>query len=357
MKPNSPILCALVITATLALPGCNAGVASVPEPAVEAAALPVEVAVPEIRDIQATYETTGTLAADAEAPVPARIDGVVVELFVEEGDVVRRGQLLARLDADRSELEMLRAAAELERRERELERLANLHSRGLISSADFESAEYDVASGKAAHDLARLNYEYAHVRATIDGVVSARNIKIGQTLMEGEAAFTVTNTNELVAYLDIPQTELHKFATGQPAALSVDSHPDHDFNATVERLSPTINVDTGTFRATMTIDNRQAELAPGMFGRFTIAWQTHSDALVLPESALVREDTATTVFVVADGEATRRVVTTGIRSGGVVEIVDGLNAGDRVVLRGQSRLRDGSRVLAQANPSDATGKG
>ncbi len=357
MRPNSPIVYLLVLAATLALPGCNAGVAGVPELAEETAALPVEVAVPEIRDIQATYATTGTLAADAEAPVPAKIDGVIVELFVEEGDVVRRGQLLARLDANRSQLELLRAAAELERRERELERLANLHSRGLISSADFESAEYDVASGKAAHDLAKLNFEYAHVRATIDGVVSARNVKIGQTLSEGDAAFTVTNTHALVAYLDIPQTELRKFAVGQPATLSVDSHPDHDFQAIVERISPTINMDTGTFRATMTIDNTQAELAPGMFGRFTIAWQTNNDALVVPESALVREDTATTVFVVADGEATRRVVTTGIRSGGVVEIIDGLNADDRVVLRGQSRLRDGSRVLAQANRGDTTNKG
>lgn len=330
-----------------ALPGCNSGEASEPEIAAETA-LPVAVVNAERGDIQATYSTTGNLTADAEAPIPARIEGVITSIKVEEGDRVRRGDVLATLDGGRARLEMLKAGAEYERRQREFERFSNLHARGLVSSAARDAAEYDVASGKAAHDMAALDYEYTHIRATIDGVVSARDVKIGQTLREGDVAFTVTDSTLLVAYLDIPQVELAKFSPGHASVLTVDSHPGERFAASVLRVSPTIDRESGTFRATMAVDNSAGELAPGMFGRFTVAWQNRRDVLVIPEAALIDEDGETSVYVVENGEAIRRVVQTGIRAGGRVEILEGLTAEDRIVLNGQSRIRDGSRVLAEA---------
>ena len=308
--------------------------------------VPVLVATAEIADISATYQTTATIASDAEAPILARVGGEVAEILVEEGDVVSKGQILARLDGDRLRLEMLKAKAEYEMAKREYERTKNLHARDLVSTAQFEDLRFDMDALEASYELKRLNYDYTMIRATIGGVVSSRDVKVGTNVEAGMPAFKVTDTTRLVAYLSIPQTELYKFSSGDEAAVSVDSAPDVVFGATIARLSPTIDTSSGTFRATVYVDNDHGELAPGMFGRFTIAYDKHVDAVVVPVSAVVHEDNETTVYVVENGAAARRRVRTGIESDGMVEILDGLNADEHIVLTGQSRLRDGSPVLA-----------
>ena len=125
--------------------------------------------------------------------------------------------------------------------------------------------------------------------------------------------------------------------------------PGNAYPARIARISPTIDTRNGTFKATAIIDNSKGELAPGMFGRFSIAYEEHTDALVLPSAALIDEDDESAVYVVSDGEVVRRVIETGIRSGDKVEILDGLSEADVVVVVGHSNLRDGSKVLASKN--------
>ena len=252
---------------------------------------------------------------------------------------------------------MRQAKAEFDRLTRERERVATLHERGLVSGASRDDTIAALNASKAAYESMRLNVEYTSIRATIDGVVSSRSVKIGTALQEGETAFVVTNTSDLLAYLNIPQSELHKFSVGQEAALEVDSQPDAHFPAFIERISPTIDTSTGTFRATLNVPNGRQSLAPGMFGEFRIVWDTYEDALVIPEAAAVREDTETIVFVVEDGEAVRRRVEVGLSGGGLLQIVDGLALDDSIVLSGQARLRDGSRVLARSTPDVRPARG
>jgi len=339
-------LAILAATAT----GCDVGKASVAE-SDEAAAftpLPVLVISPETADIFATYETTATIASDAEAPILARVAGEVTEILVEEGDVVRKGQVLAHLDGRRLRLVMQKAKADLEKTTRKYERSISLHERGLVSAASFEDLKYELAAMRASFDLKTLNYNYTAIRATISGVVSSRDIKVGTNVNVGEPVFMVTNTSRLVAYLTIPQTELSKFSSGHTAAVKVDSMPDAEFAATIARISPTIDPGTGTFRATAYLDNQDSDLAPGMFGRFTIAYEKHADALLIPVAAAVQEDNEIIVFVVQDGAAVRRPIQVGIRSNGLLEVLAGLEASDIIITTGQSGLRDGSRVLASS---------
>ena len=221
-------------------------------------------------------------------------------LFVEEGDVVEAGDKLAQLDGERLRLEMLSAKADLDRVRGEYGRYTDLAARGLVSEAMFEGLKYDLEALEASYELAQLNFEYSIIRAPIDGVVSAREIKLGQNVGINDVVFRITDTSELLAYLQIPQAELAKFAAGHSATLSVDAMPNTVYLASIERISPTIDARNGTFRATAFIDNRSGELAPGMFARFTIAYEKHTDALVIPKQALVAEDDQTAVYVVAD---------------------------------------------------------
>lgn len=351
MKMNNQIpaiFIAIALSSTALISGCGVGEASVAGADIIAAATPVavETSTPFRTDIFATYAASASIASDADAPVTARVAGEVVELLVEEGDRVEAGQVLARLDGERLRLELLAAKANLERAKKAYTRNTDLHERGLVSSSMYEGLQFDLASLRATYDLKRLNYNYSNIRATIAGVVSSREIKPGQNLAVGQVAFRITETKELVAYLQIPQAELAKFDVGHAATVTVASMPGTDFEATIVRISPTIDVRNGTFRATAVIDNADGNLAPGMFGRFTIAYEKHANALVIPANALLDEDEETTVYVVQDDEVVRRSVEIGIEEGGRVEILDGLLDEDEIVVVGHSGLRDGSKVLA-----------
>jgi len=357
MKTNNPIpaiFFTIILSSTALLSGCGVGEASVNNADVIAAAtpVPVETATPFRSDIYATYAASASIASDADAPVTARVAGEIVELLVEEGDRVEAGQVLARLDGERLRLEVLAAKANLERARKEYKRNTDLHERGLVSSSMYEGLQFDLASLKATYDLKRLNYNYSNIRATIAGVVSSREIKPGQNLNVGQVAFRITETQELVAYLQIPQAELAKFDVGHTATVTVASMPNTDFAATIVRISPTIDARNGTFRATAIIDNADGNLAPGMFGRFTIAYEKHANALVIPANALLDEDDETTVYVVQNDEVVRRSVEVGIEENGRVEILDGLRDDDEIVVVGHSGLRDGSKVFASVTDLD-----
>lgn len=347
----------LFAVVAITLNACGVGeakVADIVEPS-EATALPVEVSLPQYADIYATYQTSSALESDSDAPVLARVAGEVVKILVEEGDRVEQGQLLARLDGKLLRLEMLQVKASLDKTRSEYTRLRDLHKRGLVSAAMYEGLEFDIDSLQASYDLKRLNYGYTGIRAPIAGIVSSREIKIGRQVYVNDSLFRVTDTSRLVAHLKIPQTELPKFSAGQSVELRVDAMPENVFAATVARISPTIDVATGTFRATAYVDNKNGKLAPGMFARFSIAYEKHEAALVIPTAALLMEDEVAVVYVVSDEQVERRIIKTGITSGDMIEVIDGLNASEVVVTTGQTGLRDGSRVRANDKSTDLVG--
>jgi len=348
MNATRLIFAALVLANTAVLPGCGVGEASNPEANEIRAAtpVPVEVAYPVRDDIFATYRATTTIASDADAPVIARVPGEVVELLVEEGDHVVEGQVLARLDGERLRLEMLASKAELEQQRKELDRYTDLAERGLVSASMFDGLKYDVDALQATYELKKLNYDYSNIRAPISGVVSSRDIKLGQNIETNSVAFRVTDNSKLIAYLQIPQGELLKFSAGHSASVEVDAAPGVEYPATIARISPTIDTRNGTFRATAIVDNDSGALVPGMFARFTIAYEKHENALLVPQAALITEDDEVAVYVVVDGEVVRRTIETGVASGNRVQVLAGLTDNEEIVVVGHSGLRDGSKVLA-----------
>jgi membrane fusion protein (multidrug efflux system) len=328
---------ALAATLTLILSACGLGEASVASPQVQETVtpLPVEVTSPVTADVFATYHTTTTITSDAEAVVVARVGGEVQEILIEEGDHVHAGQVLARLDGDRLRLRMQQAKAELEKVTREYERFVQL-----------QDLKFDMDALQAVYELQRLDYRYTYIIAPISGVVSARVVKIGQHVNVNDATFKITNKSKLVAYLKIPQTELEKFSVDHRAKVRVDAMPELSFDAQIVRISPTIDTRNGTFRATVKIDNTDELLAPGMFGRFDIAYEQHLNALLIPADALLTEDNQTVVYVVEGDAAVRRIIQTGIQSGDNIEVLNGLAEHEQIVVTGQGSLRDGSRVFA-----------
>ncbi len=306
--------------------------------------VPVEVSRAIQGDVYAVYTGTASLESDEEALVVAKVGGEVEKIFVEEGDVVRAGQVLARLDGDRLRLEMEQARANLQKLQQEYDRNVELHERGLVSAGAFENIKYDLDSQRAAYNLARLELDYTEIKAPIAGIVSERFIKVGNTISINDSVFNITDLDPLLAYLFVPEREFRKLSPGQQADVTLDAIPGERFEAEILRISPVVDPQTGTFKVTLAVRDAGARLKPGMFGRFQIVYDARQDAVLVPRIALVDDDERQSVFVVEDGEARRREVSVGYSRGEKVEIVEGIAAGEAVVTIGQTGLADGARV-------------
>jgi membrane fusion protein, multidrug efflux system len=307
-------------------------------------AIPVEIALGSRGDIYAVYSGTAPIEAFADAQVVAKVGGEVREILVEEGDDVKSGQLLARLDGDRLRFEMQQAAANLSKLQRDYQRNIDLRDRSLISAGDFEKIQYEMEALQATHDLTRLELSYTEIRAPIEGVVSQRFIKVGNTIDVNAPTFQITSLEPLVSYLHVPEREYRRIAPGQTATLRVDALRGNEFSGTVARISPIVDPATGTFKATIEIYDESRRLKPGMFARIAIVYDMHADALQIPRSAIVEEAGKTAIFVINDDTAHRRAVTTGYTENGRIEIIEGLADEETFVVVGQAGLKEGTRV-------------
>ncbi len=320
----------------------------------ESPPIPVETSRPERGDVFAVYTGTAPIEAFAEADVIAKVAGEVRELLVEEGDSIRAGQVLARLDGDRLRLELNESAARLRKLERDFERNVNLRDKGLISEGDFENIKFEMEALEASHNLASLELDYTQIRAPIGGVISERFVKLGNTVAVDEPLFRVTSLDPLVAYLHVPEREYSNLRAGQPVGIRIDALSGPPVVAEVTRVSPTIDPETGTFKLTIEIRDEARRIKPGMFGRIGVVYDSHANALKLPRSALVEDMNQPSVFVVEDGLAKRRYVETGFSDRGMIEIVSGLGDDEDVITVGQIGLKDGASVTVINTASETS---
>ena len=338
---------ALLAAALVVLAGCNpAGEDAGGEDSEAEAkpAIPVEVASAVRGDIYSTYSGTAPIEAFAEATVVAKVGGEIRQIQAEEGDEVRSGQLLAVLDGDRLRLELQQSEANLQKLRRDFERNRDLKEKSLISAGDFDKIQYEMAALEASYNLAKLELSYTEIRAPIDGVISERFVKVGNTIDVAAPLFRVTSLEPLVAYLHVPEREYRRIAKGMPASVQVDALQGQRFAAVIARISPVVDPATGTFKITVEVSDPTRRLKPGMFARIGIVSDLHADALQVPRSALVDDAGEQAVYVVEGDVAKRRAVSTGYSANGQIEITDGLTGDERIVVVGQTGLRDGSRV-------------
>ncbi len=317
----------------------------------EATPVPVEVAIVETGDVVAEYSGTASLEAEQEAQVVAKVGGEVIALEVEEGDPVQAGQVLARLDGDRLRLELGRAHANLRKLEQEYQRNIDLYEKGLVSSGAYEGMKYDLEALRSAYRLAQLELGYTEIRAPIEGVIAERQIKLGNTITANAPVFKITDLDPLLAYLHVPERDFQKLAAGQRARVQLDALPGDNFTATVARVSPVIDAGSGTFKVTVEVTDPTDRLKPGMFGRFNIEYDRHENTVLVPRSAMLRNDDEASVFVISDGAAERRGVQTGYSNGDRLEILSGLEAGEQIVVVGQAGLSDGNPVRVVNRPA------
>jgi len=317
--------------------------------------VPVEVAILERGPIESVLRFSTNLEAESDVEVYSQAARRVTELLVEEGDRVRAGELLLRLQDEEQRAELRRVESQLAKARREYERQQNLFARELISEQAMNDATYEVEQLEIALEDARRNLSYTEVRAPIGGTVTARYVNVGDQVTVNEHLFDIVDFDTIVARVFVPERELDRLAVGQAARLFSDSLGGGDHTGEVIRIAPIVDPRSGTVKVTVGIPRNQG-LLPGMYVEVELVTAVHEDALLLPKRAVVYDENRAFVFrVTGDDRAERVEVEVALEDAEQVEPAPGapLEVGDAIVVAGQAGLKDGAPVRRATGRSAA----
>lgn len=318
-----------------------------PGPA-ESAAVPVQVQAVERSAVSRFLETNGVLEAENEVDIVARVSGPVTELLTEEGQAVRAGQLLARIDDREARNQVALSTVNRDEARLAYERAQSSFEQSLIAREAYDAALAKLESAEAQLASSQLQLDYTRITAPFDALVVTRYVKLAQHVSNGSPLFRLSDFTPLLCPIQVPEKELPNVHIGQRARLEVDAYPGRAFSASVLRISPTVDASTGTLRVTLEVDGRGV-LRPGLFADVKLETDRHENALVIAKTALVMDSIGDTVYVRNGDVAGRREIKLGFREGDRVEVLDGLAEGEEVVVLGQEGLSDGTPITVLAS--------
>ena len=309
----------------------------------EVMAVPVEAAQVAGRGIAAYYRAASVIEADRLVELPCRTDGRVRSVAVEEGDWVKKDQILAELENDREKIQLRKAELTLGDKERQLERSRRMQDEELISRQEYDDVESAFKLAAAERDLARIALEETRVRAPFAGRITQRHVVLGQQVALSATAFTLGDFSPMRVRVHLPENVARKVEPGQRVLVTPESVAS-PLEAVVERVSPVVDPSTSTVRLTLLLDDQDSPARVGSFVKVRITTDEHHDALAIPKVALVEEGALRSVFV-AEADTVRKVeIRTGLYDETHVEILEGLYEGDFIVTAGQGGLRTGTPI-------------
>ncbi len=307
--------------------------------------VPVATAVVEVGTIARSITVSGVVAPLRNVGINSQLAGAVREVNVEEGDVVRAGTVLARLDDREIRAQVASAEAAFEVAEATFQRSERLFERQVITRAEYDLDRAAYAAARAQLDLLRTRLDYATIEAPINGIVTEKHIEAGDIVSTQTRLFTLADLDTLVTRVQVSELDVVDLREGATVDLSLDAYPDRLFQARIRRIFPTADPATRLVPVEVALDEQANAFArPGFLARVRLALGTRTGVKLVPASAIVGDAGSPAVFVVRDGRAFRRTVETGLTSEGRVEIVAGLEPGERVVVAGNNSLRDGALV-------------
>lgn len=325
--------------------------------------VPVEVEAAARRDIAAYFQTQGSLEAENEVDLVARVAGPLEELLTEEGRRVQRGDLLARIDDRELAAQLEVARVRLDESEQSYARVRSLHDNQLVSQEALDQALASLQAAKGEHEQLRIQLDYTRITAPFSGLIVERYVKLAQQIGVGTELFRLSDFDPLLCRIQVPERELRRLRPGQKAEITVEAWGERRFAAHVLRVAPVVDSASGTVRVTLQMDEAVVDgeqlLDPGMFASVYLEMETRSQTVTIPRRALNQDTLTDSVFVVgSDGAAERRDVQLGLRNDRFLEVLSGVEAGEPVIIVGQDGLSDGTPVdVAGADSEKATETG
>jgi RND family efflux transporter MFP subunit len=363
------VLVASMAAAGLLVAGCGGGGSQAAAPAEPAV---VEIGAENVLTVEPSSISvgpliSGELRAEREATVRAEIGGSIIEVGPEEGQAVKRGTVLARIeartqqDAYLSAQSAVRSSEEaLQIAERELERTERLVKGGALAERDLEAARNAAISARAQRDDARSRLSSAHktmgdatVRSPITGIVARRHVNAGDVVSPGGELYTIIDPSSMRLEASVPSEQIRAIEIGAPVSFEVRGYPD-PFEGTIERISPSADPVTRQISIFVAIPNTAGRLVAGLFAQGRVLREVRS-GLIVPANAVTERGGEASVLRVRDGKAERVEVTIGLRDEQTerVEIASGIARGDVLLVGAAQGMTPGTPVrIRNGSPSE-----
>jgi membrane fusion protein (multidrug efflux system) len=328
-------------------------VASIPERSgSERGSVAVIAAVAKAERLVSELNALGTARANEAVEITSKVSNTITAIRFSDGQRVQKGQVLVEMDSAQARADLAAAEAASAESASQVKRSRELITSRVISESQFEQLEATMKANEARVAAARSRVADTVVRAPFTGRVGLRRVSVGSLVNPGTTITTLDDLSVIKVDFAVPENFLAGLRDGLEVKATAAAFPGRDFVGTVTRVDSRIDPVTRSVTVRAAVPNPDLALKPGMFLNVTLARDAH-DALLVPEAALVPEQSRQFLFVIEDGRAIRREVRIGGRQPGRVEIVSGLEAGDQVIVEGTQKVRDGGAVRVIERPAPA----
>ncbi|MCJ7563890.1 MAG: efflux RND transporter periplasmic adaptor subunit [Candidatus Aminicenantes bacterium] len=343
------------------LVSCQTAKQESPAAAAESA-IPVKVAQVVKQKISEKLTYTGTLEAWQKINIMPDIGGKVAKIYVEEGQRVERDQLLAEMDTESIGLQLKQAEAALavaganyknaaknkERMDRLLQEKAVSDQQYELVKLGYDAAEAQLAQAQAAVNMARHTLDVSIMKAPFKGIIASKNAQVGDVInpMMGSygpvsGVLTLVDYSRIKIGVEVSQSDIVRIQKGQPAVVRVSRGEAKEYPGTVTVVNTTADPLAKKFHVEVTVNNPELSLRPGTFGSVVFEVNSHDNALVVPQKAVIEDKY---VFLVQGTKAVKKAVALGLKNSVLVEVTAGLKEGDLVIVEGNFGLIDGTEV-------------
>jgi membrane fusion protein, multidrug efflux system len=329
----------------------------------------VAVALPDAKATNATIDLPGRLEAYSRAPIFARVNGYVKNWSVDIGARVKSGQVIAEIEAPDLDQQLLQARADLASAEASeklssatLERRKTLVASNFVSMQEIDERTTDLSNKKGTVKADQANVErlealagYKKITAPFDGIVTARDTDVGALINAGGTSgppmFVISDITKLRVYVNVPQNYVPSIKIGAKAVITVPEYPNRTFPAIVEASAQAVDVNSGTTRMQLGLDNSSGALMPGAYSSVRLTLQRDGVPLHIPSSALIFNQSGLRVATVgADDKVKFKAVTIARDLGREIELGSGLTPEDRVIVAPPDGIADGDQVRVAGRP-------
>jgi membrane fusion protein, multidrug efflux system len=307
-------------------------------------ALPVEGVAAKEGNINRQITAVGSLRSDESVTIRPEVAGRIAQVNFKEGGRVKQGSVLVTLDDATARAELAEAKAMLALGQSNAQRAEELLARGAGSAQARDQAIANLRTAEARVALLQARLEKMTLAAPIDGVVGLRKVSPGEYVQAGQEIVNLENVDPIKVDFRVPEIWFAAIKVGQKIVVRLDALPERSFEGEVYAIDPLIDVEGRSIVLRARLPNPEDLLRPGLFARVTLVLPKDKPAVLVPEAALVPIGSDQFVFKVVEGKATLAKVKISDRRNGMVEVTEGLAAGETVVTAGQIKLRNGMPV-------------
>ncbi len=308
---------------------------------------------PQDFTIHTTY--IGHLLPIERVTLRSEMEGMVERTDFDTGDAVAKGRVLVNISTRQLTLRRDLARSNHKLAEASYRRNVQLIEKELIPAAQLDVSRNERDVAKLNLELAELELRKSQVRSPIAGTVKSKSVRVGEYVSKGQELAEILDLSRLLAVIHVPEKEMRHVAPGKPASVTLDALPDNRFAGRVKTVGVEADLRNRSFEVEVELANTRGELRPGMLARVEIETGAYRQQLLIPRQAVLEREDRRIVFVAEDGRAVERTVETGVSRDGDVQVLSGLEPGQRLIVTGQHQVTPNSRiqVVAGADGSEA----